>query len=538
MSFSLAIPTTSGDQLNINLPTGHVLFLLGANGTGKSALIQNLYAAHYGNAIRVAAHRRTWLQSSTLDLTPRQKQDQERNMRDNDRSPQSRWVDGYDGARASVALYNLIDAENVRARAALTALREHDDAHARHLADEDSPIMILNRLLSIANLPVTITISEGDDVQAQRDSGSHYSMAQMSDGERNAILLSAEVLTANPGTLQLIDEPERHLHRSIVVPLLAALFEARSDCTFVIGTHEVAFLDDFRDANVFLIRGCDFSGDQAVVWDIDVLESRELDEDVRRDILGARRTVLFVEGGNDSLDKRLYSVIFPNVSIVPKGNCREVERSVKGIRGASELHWVRAFGAIDSDNRAEDELRLLKDAGVHALDFYSVESIYYHPFMLRRAAERLASATGGDVEQRLFQAGEAGMAAIRNQEDHLVREALVRSTRSLYLANQPQKDAIDSATVLEVKIDVNAERAAQRQLLRSYIDANDLESIVMGYPIRESGALSPMARSLGFADRRQYEQAALKVVEEDEEARQWVLSLFGELPNAMSQTDV
>ena len=49
-------------------------------------------------------------------------------------------------------------------------------------------------------------------------------MAQMSDGERAAAIIAATVLVADPGTLFLIDEPERHLHRSIIEPFLSALF--------------------------------------------------------------------------------------------------------------------------------------------------------------------------------------------------------------------------------------------------------------------------------------------------------------------------
>ena len=43
-----------------------------------------------------------------------------------------------------------------------------------------------------------------------------YGAAELSDGERNALLISAEILTAKDGTLLIIDEPERHLHRSII----------------------------------------------------------------------------------------------------------------------------------------------------------------------------------------------------------------------------------------------------------------------------------------------------------------------------------
>ena len=43
--------------------------------------------------------------------------------------------------------------------------------------------------------------------------------AELSDGERNALLIGSDVLTTEPNSLIILDEPERHLHRSIISPL-------------------------------------------------------------------------------------------------------------------------------------------------------------------------------------------------------------------------------------------------------------------------------------------------------------------------------
>ena len=51
--------------------------------------------------------------------------------------------------------------------------------------------------------------------------------------------MAATVLTVDPGTTLLIDEPERHLHRAIIAPFLSALFEQRQDCAFVVSTLEL-----------------------------------------------------------------------------------------------------------------------------------------------------------------------------------------------------------------------------------------------------------------------------------------------------------
>jgi hypothetical protein len=54
--------------------------------------------------------------------------------------------------------------------------------------------------------------------------------------------------------------------------------------------------------------------------------------------------MIFVEGTAQSLDAPLYSLLFPQVSVVPKDGCRDVEHAVRGLRGAGDIHWVSAWG--------------------------------------------------------------------------------------------------------------------------------------------------------------------------------------------------
>jgi energy-coupling factor transporter ATP-binding protein EcfA2 len=169
-----------------------------------------------------------------------------------------------------------------------------------------------------------------------------YSTAQLSDGERNALPIAADVLTAPAGTLLLIDEPERHLHRSISSPLLMLLFARRPDCGFVISTHDIELALDHRRAATVLVRGCKFEDGVAVRWDADLLAPEaDIGEDLKRAVLGARRKLIFVEGTGASLDKSLYNILFPEASVVAAQSCRNVEQAVAGLTGAAGVNWVR-----------------------------------------------------------------------------------------------------------------------------------------------------------------------------------------------------
>jgi ATPase subunit of ABC transporter with duplicated ATPase domains len=341
VSFNFSVTRVGGQPLEFQTEFGEIVFVLGANGTGKSSLMHRFYADNRQKSRRISAHRQTWFESNTIQISARQKRESETNVLNWDTDPSSRWRDAYTGVRSSLAVYDLLDAENVRARKITAAVDEDDIDLAKKLSKVDAPIKIINELLKLSALPIEISVQKSEQIFASKNGGPLYSVAELSDGERNALLIAADVLTAEPGTLFLIDEPERHLHRSIISPLLTLLFERRFDCAFVISTHDVLLPIDNPSSRTLLLRSCVYSGSTATAWDADlVVTPAEIDDSLKKDILGSRRTLLFVEGEEHSLDKPIYSLLFPRASVVAKQSCRDVEHAVAGIRDAAELHWL------------------------------------------------------------------------------------------------------------------------------------------------------------------------------------------------------
>jgi ABC-type Mn2+/Zn2+ transport system ATPase subunit len=159
MSFDFNIPRSTGELLNLSINVGENLFIMGANGTGKSSLMQHLYTLLYSsNVRRISAHRQTWFSSNTMDLSPQQKKNHENNIRNTDTQEYSRWKDDYASQRASIAIYDLIDAENVRARSITRAVDSQNIEYAKTLSKEDAPIKIINELLRLSNIPIEIYI--------------------------------------------------------------------------------------------------------------------------------------------------------------------------------------------------------------------------------------------------------------------------------------------------------------------------------------------------------------------------------------------
>lgn len=159
-------------------------------------------------------------------------------------------------------------------------------------------------------------------------------------------------------------------------------------------THDIDLPLDNEKARVLLVRSAVYAGQAVQSWQADLLlEGAALDEEIRRDVIGSRRKIMFVEGSEDSLDKPLYSLLFPMVSVVPKQSCKAVEQAVSGLRAADSLTWVHAWGVVDGDGQSSERIADLAGSGIFAIPFYSVESIYYHPWILARIAARLSRIT-------------------------------------------------------------------------------------------------------------------------------------------------
>lgn len=86
-----------------------------------------------------------------------------------------------------------------------------------------------------------IKISAGKIETSNMDDEQYYNGCEMSDGERAIFYFIGEVLCAKENSLIIVDEPENHLHKSILVRLWDAIEALRTDCVFLYITHNLDF---------------------------------------------------------------------------------------------------------------------------------------------------------------------------------------------------------------------------------------------------------------------------------------------------------
>lgn len=532
MPFNLSFPSQNPDVANIQLNAGEFIFVLGANGTGKSSLMQRFASQNSNQVRKISAHRQTWMNTDALDMTPASKLQTEEHIKREDRQHQSRYKDSYAAQRASMTVYELINAENVRARSIAAAVDADDIEGVNEAKKVEAPITVINELLRQSNIPIKISVRANERVMASKEGGTEYSAAELSDGERNALMIAGNVLTAPPGTLLIIDEPERHLHRSITAPLLSLLFERRSDCGFAVSTHDHDLPLEVPGARTLLIRACSFQGQNAQNWEADELPADSpIDDILKRDLLGSRRKVLFVEGTESSLDKPLYSLIFPMVSVIPKGSCREVENAVAGSRAGEDFHWLRSFGIADGDGYDQDQIEAKRQRGVYALPFYSVEAVYFHPEIISRIAARQAEAVGGDAAEVAETAIVRGVEGIAAHTERLSKNVAKKAARKLIMDQIPNDDELlngQEVIVTNRGPNIHATRKAE---LDAAVVARDWLAILTRCSVRECEARENIIVALGFRNIADYEKAVRHLLAVDDNALTFVQSLFGRLPS-------
>ncbi len=221
--------------------------------------------------------------------------------------------------------------------------------------------------------------------------------------------------------------------------------------------------------------------------------------------------------------------MFPDVTVIAKGSCREVERVVLSIRAAGDLHWLNAFGLVDNDRRPEAEIECLRASGVYATKVYSIEGVYYYPDVQRRVAERHARTTGDDFSSRVADATSAAIAAIAPHVQRLSKRVAEKRVREEFFSHIPNKDQMSVAAPLNISINVPKIVGDEQAILQKAIDTGDLATVVSRYPVRELPALEEIARKLGFQNRGQYESAVRKLLMDEADALAFVRSLFGTL---------
>ena len=241
---------------------------------------------------------------------------------------------------------------------------------------------IWEKVITHRKLQISAGKIEVESVDANSDK---YNGNAMSDGERAIFHYIAEVVSAKNNSLIIIDEPENHLHNSILERLWNEIEAERQDCVYLYITHNLDFARTRNNTQIVWIKNMI----DKQKWDYKLLDSNDFSDDLLLEILGNRQGVLFVEGTPDkSIDRKLYSRLFPQYNIIPLEGCASVIQATKAYNKLPMLHYKTIKGIVDRDRRTEDEINSLLQDKIYVPSVAEIENLFLIPQVIELVARK------------------------------------------------------------------------------------------------------------------------------------------------------
>lgn len=332
----------------------------------------------------------------------------------------------------------------------------------------------------------------------------------MSDGERAVLYLTAQVLCVPPNKILIIDEPEVHLHRSIMNRLCKALENLRPDCLFIYITHDLNFAVAHGNIPKYWIK--EFNG---FYWKLEELNTEDLPEELMVEILGSRRNVLFVEGEKSSCDYRIYTQLYPDYYIVPCGSCSQVIARTRAFRASLALHDCTAYGIVDRDYRSEREISSLAEDKIFALGVAEVENLFLVEDLVRFMAERLAVS---DIERTVEEVKDFVIKTkFANMIDRQICQSVVSEIKyrlsciGISIKSEAEAKSTLQAGLEAIKYDKI--EADKEKLFKEILASNDYSEVLKVF--NEKGIVAEIGKILRI-DKGQYQEKVINLLSRDD----------------------
>lgn len=358
-----------------------------------------------------------------------------------------------------------------------------------------------------------------------------YTAGRMSDSEKLVFYLIGTILQAREEAILIIEEPETLLHNSIKTYLWDELEKLRPDCTFVYLTHDIDFAASRSDSERVWIRS--FNADEKV-WDYQIIERNEsFPEDLYMEILGSRKPILFIEGTDtNSIDSRLYPLIFTDYLVKPMGGCQKVIETTKAFSQLKDFHMLESIGIVDRDRRTEGEIEYLRGQHIFVPNVAEVENLLMLEPVIKTVAKRLMKDEENVFEQvkenvvHLFEKDLDSQVILHAK--HLVRKKLETSMDRKINTKEELANHVES---IRDNIDVDTIYETIKKEFSQYITTKDYQSILRVYNQKGMLPQSRLCAICGISTKESYLNFILSILKENKEdaqvIRQAIKASFG-----------
>lgn len=221
-----------------------------------------------------------------------------------------------------------------------------------------------------------------------------YGPSGLSDGEKQVFSLMADMLQLEEEySMVVVDEPELNLHPELAERLWTLLESEYQEKHFLYATHSIQFALRSQVDALYVIS----SEPEKIrkISNLSEMPRAELEKFLGGvpGILNAG-SVVVTEGHEKSFDSIFYRWLLDDgkAEIFPCGNCEDVKQVIgkTGLWGQISTD-IRLVGAIDSDFRSDEVLKLITGEKLIILNLHEAESYICIPEIISAAAQQIGS---------------------------------------------------------------------------------------------------------------------------------------------------
>ena len=350
-----------------------------------------------------------------------------------------------------------------------------------------------------------------------------YDAHEMSDGERVIIYHTGRVLLAPKNSLIIVDEPEIHLHKTIVNKLWDDLEARRKDCTFIYFTHDLDFASS-RIAQKGWIKEFKYPNN----WHIELIEENVIPEELQLKLVGSRKKILFCEGDTqNSIDKFVFEILFPDYTIQPVESCKTVIAYTRAFNKLENVP-IKAYGLIDRDFRNEEQLKKLEKESIYSYSVAEIENLFLiEDFIVKFAQYKHEPIDIEELKNKVIQTANDNMesqlaAYITNAINYTFTESHIKR------ADTKEKVSINLVDFI-TSIDIEKLYKEQKQKIEKKISDRNYNELIK--IINHKGLITLVAQTFRYTKQKDYIEKALSFLREEESGRIILKKYFPESLN-------
>lgn len=208
------------------------------------------------------------------------------------------------------------------------------------------------------------------DLFVRIPSGEVISFSDLSSGEKEVFFTLCFFQRHNvEEAVIIIDEPELHLHPSLARLLLRVMLDLKPRNQIWLATQSSEVIDEAGRDKVAFVRRRQDTKKAEVIWASEEEESLRCLRDLfgQSGYIGLARAMIFTEGQNASVDRKMFVKLFPqaarDIKFIPATGCSQIERINRAVLAIleSNLGWCRFFLVRDRDYMTEAMVEAIRE---------------------------------------------------------------------------------------------------------------------------------------------------------------------------------